>query len=130
MGKIEDLVEEGYQIKAQLDTYQERLRDINKQIESLVDFNGKSTARVETDNVKITITRKINTSWDQGKLEQVSDKFDFFKKAFKVEYKPIAKAMAVYVEAHPEFKKATDWAKTEKPGAPQVKYELIEKDGM
>jgi hypothetical protein len=125
MSKAE-LLQEGYDLKLAIDRMTERLRQINKELESIADFGDKSTAHIVAGGIAVRIQRKENVKWDQGKIGQLADVMDgpTFAHLFKTEFKPDGKAISAYLRFG-EHKEGVEWARTVTPGAPSVTYEVI-----
>ncbi len=117
--------------KAEMDRLSARNKDITAELEKVATFKeGSSTGHAPIDGFKVTLTRRINTSWDQKGLEAVrqlaGDKD--FSIAFTYEFKPKSKAdLDVYLRMAPkEVQEAIAKAKTDKPGSMGVEIKVVE----
>jgi len=127
---LEELIEEGYRLKSEISRKQERLKDIHKQIVESIDFEGKKSKSISSNNVKARIQLKDNIKWDQSKLAQLKDCMpDMFFSNFKIEFSPISNAKIEKIEDK-NFRDGIAWAREITPGAPQISYELISDEQM
>lgn len=103
-----------------------RLTERNKKIAETLDStaifkDGSMTGHVPVDGYKVTLTRRINTAWDQKGLDTVrqlaGDKE--FSIAFTYKFEPRSKAdLDAYLRmASPQVAQAIAVAKTDKPGS-------------
>ena len=117
--------------KAEIERITARNKEITAELEKAATFkDGSSTGHIPIDGFKVTLTRRINTSWDQKGLETVrqlaGDKE--FSLAFTYEFKPRSKAdLDVYLRMAPkEVQEAIAKAKTDKPGAMGIEIKAVE----
>jgi len=122
---MDQLLEEAYSLKREIDAKTTRLREINRQIAEQVEFDGKKSCWITGQHVKAKITLRDNVKWDQQRLVKVRDQFQHFTDAFKAEYKPISSKALEVACVNPDFAKAIEWARTITSGAPSVTYELV-----
>ena len=108
--------------KAEIDRLTKRNKEISEQLDQVACFNeGSMTGHVAIDGYKVTLTHRINTTWDQKGLDAVrqlaGDKE--FAVAFTYEFKPRSKAdLDAYLRmASPQIAQAIAAAKTDKPGS-------------
>lgn len=70
MADINDLIQAGAKLKAEIDALQLQLKDINQQIFEQTTFaNGKNTVNTQAGNINAKIQRKETYAWDQAKLD-------------------------------------------------------------
>lgn len=70
MADINDLIQAGAKLKAEIDALQLQLKDINQQIFEQTTFaNGKNTVNTQAGNINAKIQRKETYAWDQEKLD-------------------------------------------------------------
>lgn len=125
---IAALINEGAQIKANMDAMKNRLDEINAVLAEAADFSKSNTAHLVGDGVKATLTRKINTRWDQPGLNalrlEMGDGafFDVFAWKFEPTGKKNLDAALKYSPHANQIKACM----TTTPGKPSVKYENVE----
>ncbi|UQZ90856.1 hypothetical protein C4J81_17225 [Deltaproteobacteria bacterium Smac51] len=123
------LVDMAAAIKEEITTQTEKLRQINLiLVDRAIYKSGSKTGYAAGRHYSAKVQIKENESWDQEKLEAARTKMgdvDFFR-VFKWDFRPVsAKILSGAIEfgAHAELLKA---ARTIKPGAPQVSFDLLE----
>jgi len=127
--QIADLIEEGADLKAEIDERTKRLREINAILATAATFpEGKSTAHLVGCRFKAKVQRKETTEYDQALLgtarEALGDQ-TFFA-LFGWEYKPKAKKeLDGFIKYDPRADVVLA-AMTKKAGSPSVTYELLE----
>ena len=121
---MQNLIQQGYQIKNQIAQLTEQLHAINKQIADLAEYkNGSKTGHIITPDFKVVVTQRENVKWDTEKLMSIKNFFgDRFDSLVKVEYKPDVKKIK---KEGGEVARAFNWAKEVTQGTPSVTYELI-----
>ena len=125
---IDDILREGFQIKYQIDTLKDRLKEINEKVADQAFFKeGSKTGHLQSDFFSAKVTKSSITKWDQEKLLQIKPHFPNFNDVFKPDYKPVSKkTLELAGAASAEFKRAIDWASEIKENSPSVTYEQIQ----
>jgi len=125
--EIQTLVKQGYQLKNQINALTAQLREINEALANVARYRDDSnTGEIITPEITVKVTKRENVKWDQAKLYEVSQHISTFNDFVKYEIKPDVRAIK---KAEGDVAKAFDWCKTVTPGAPTVKYELVEEEG-
>ena len=108
--------------KADIDRLTKRNKEIAEALDAAATYKeGSATGHADVDGYKVTLTRRINTTWNQQGLDFVrqlaGDKE--FGVAFTYEFKPRSKAdLDAYLRmASPQIAQAIAAAKTDKPGS-------------
>ena len=108
--------------KAEIDRIAKRNKEIAERLDSMAQYReGSMTGHVLVDGYEVTMTHRINTTWDQRKLEAVRQIAgdQEFAVAFTYKFEPRSKAdLDAYIRlAPPRVVQAIAAAKTDKPGA-------------
>jgi len=130
---VEALIREGARLKREIDAAQARLRKINIRLMESAGFeNGRQTAYLVGAGYRVKIRLQENISWDQEKLLKVRNYLPEgkFGELFKAVYEPASKKTIDGFIAHADADLAerVKWCMSVKSGAPQVRYEPIEKE--
>lgn len=121
------LIQEGANLKMQIEAMTERLRQINTVIVAEAEFkNGKKTGYLVGGGFKVKVVLRDNVKWDQEKLAQVISHLPVIQECFRVEYKPDSKKLELAMARNAEVETAVLWARTITPGTPAVTYEPIQ----
>ena len=130
MSTIENLLREGFSLKMEIETRQQKLRDINKQIAEQAEFKpGSSTGHIAAGNILAKVTRRQNVKWNQDALAVAHKKMgtELFAKAFTYKFEPInARQLRNWLasgDIPDEAKHLVLDARTVTEGAPSVVYE-------
>ena len=130
MSTIENLLREGFSLKMEIETRQQKLREINKQIAEQAEFKpGSSTGHIAAGNIMAKVTRRQNVKWDQDALAVAHKKMgtELFAKAFTYKFEPInARQLKNWLasgDVPDEAKHLILEARTVTKGAPSVVYE-------
>jgi len=124
----EDLIREGARLKAEIDSAQARLREVNCALFMAAEFApGKKTAYLVGAGYRVKLQARENGHVDQERVVQLRPHLgEAFDQIFRVEYKPDRKALDSYLQhGEPETIAGLNWAVEIKPGAPQVVYEEL-----
>ena len=127
------LISRGAMLKAQMNLAQEELGKINQQIADQTRFlEGKNTGHVFGGGYDVTVQKRTNVKWDQGKLRAAREALgddDFFK-VFTWEFKPSgANDLKAFLQFGGDKAKRVLEAMTVTVGAPQVTYTRIRQEG-
>lgn len=116
--------------KTEIDRLTKRNKEITEQLDQIAMFKeGSQTGHVMAEGYKVTLTHRVNTTWDQQGLDFVrqlaGDKE--FGVAFTYEFKPRSKAdLDAYLRmASPQIAQAIIAAKTDKPGATSCEIKAV-----
>lgn len=123
---IEILIDRAVQLKHSIEAQTTELRSINKQLAELAEYKeGSKTGYLVGAGYKVKVQKKLNTTWDQKRLEMVRAHVgpDIFETICKTEYRPMSTALQSLQGAHAA---AFSWAMSVKAGAPQISFETIE----
>ena len=130
MPTIENLLREGFSLKMEIETRQQKLREINKQIAEQAEFKpGSSTGHIAAGNILAKVTRRQNVKWDQDALAVAHKKMgtELFAKAFTYKFEPInARQLRNWLasgDVPDEAKHLILEARAVTEGAPSVVYE-------
>lgn len=130
MSTTENLLREGFSLKMEIETRQQKLRDINKQIAEQTEFKpGSSTGHIAAGNILAKVTRRQNVKWNQDALAVAHKKMgtELFAKAFTYKFEPInARQLRNWLasgDVPDEAKHLILEARTVTEGAPSVVYE-------
>ncbi len=127
---LEELIREGAGLKIQLDEITAKLREVNRKLEGLADFNGKKTAYLVGGGFKVTVQKRENVKWLQDRILQLKANIphDLFTSLFKISYEPISKKTIDEFLQHGDHDLAQGvvWCREISPGAPQVTFEKLE----
>ena len=123
----QSLIQEGANLKIQIEAMTERLRQINAALATEAEFkNGKKTGYLVGGGFKVKVVLRDNVKWDQEKLVQVISHLPVLQDCFRTEYKPDSKKLELAMARSEEVEKAIVWARTITPGTPAVTYEPIQ----
>ncbi len=125
---LKTLINEGAMLKNQIDAMKGRLDEINAMLSECADFSKSNTAHLVGDGVSATLTRKMNTRWNQVGLNALRMEMGdgAFFDVFAWEFKPTAKKdLDAALKYSPHASKIKD-CMTTSPGKPSVKYEIVE----
>ena len=127
---LDSLVTEFAQNKAEADRLHQRNKQIANQLAELATYKpGCETGRIETDGYKVTVTKKINETWDQERLNAVRSTITdaAFMPLFRFKWEPKGREMKAFLNlpGSNEIKAEILSARTIKPGTPAVKLEAI-----
>ena len=108
--------------KAEIDRLTKRNKEIAERLDQSAMFKeGAMTGHVAVDGYKVTLTHRVNTTWDQKGLDAVRQLAgdEEFSIAFTYKFEPRSKAdLDAYVRmASPQIVQAIAAAKTDKPGS-------------
>lgn len=125
---MKELCAEYLQNKLTIDSLQKRNREIASMMEEKAVFNGKSTGHVSVDGYKVTLTRRMNITWNQDKLNNARVLLgdEEFSKVFTYEFGPRSKAVLdTYLELNPQNQQLILDAKTDKPGQTGIEIKAV-----
>ena len=104
---VESLVSEFAENKAQADRLTARNAEIADLLQAEATFRpGSDTGHISTLAYEVSITRRINERWDQGKLEEVRSAMtdDLFFTLFKSKYEPDRRALKTFMTGNHDSK--------------------------
>lgn len=128
MANINDLIQAGAKLKAEIDALQIQLKDVNQQIfENTTFTSGKNTVNTKAGNITAKIQKKETYAWDQAKLDAARNIIGDvkFMKIFAFKWKESSKKTidGFLANAPEEQKKPVLAALTIKPSY-SVSYEV------
>lgn len=128
MENMINLAAEWAENKKTIDGLTERNRSIAELLDKAATYKeGGMTGKLQAGPWKVTITRRVNTTWDQRKLETARHIMgdETFSKAFTFKFEPRTKAIFDDFLFRCERDEAIliMGAKTDRTGAPGVKIE-------
>jgi hypothetical protein len=131
--RLDSLIREGAELKAEIDGKTERLRRINLALAECATFkDGQRTAHLAAAGWHVKVRLQEIVSFDQEKLLIFRDYLpeEKFAQLFKTVYEPTSKKAIDGFLAHADKDLAggLKWCMNVKPGAPQVTYEKISEE--
>lgn len=125
---VESMIAEYAANKAKADELKARNDELADELAKLATFRG-NTAKMEGAGYKVTINRRINERWDQGKLSDLRQTTgdDLFLSLFRQKYEPQVTTLRAFMhgENDGKIKAAIMAACTTSAGRPAIKLEAL-----